>query len=275
MFMTPQLSQALDGADVHVLEGFMKIESEEHVKVLNNVPSMAPLLKSWRAGHFRIYGYETYKPIPGNADGTYYCNDMEGIVARVREYIVAQGGFDLVAGFSQGAEICCNLIRTLPELNARVPSKPVRALGLFSTRMHLAFSPMVGGIPTRPRFAPGELTAFICTGSKDSFELINEGASNLYDMHALGDTLKALGVETVCAPHAGEHEMPGANAPCLEEMRHQLRPLIRACGTGEVQMPADPPAALLEACFKCLGCFEQAEPLRHAETRARASPDLL
>jgi len=219
--MLPALKAALP-ADVslEVLQGWVALTEDRQFGNLGSDPANQSLVMHGRRGTVKLYGYADYDG-PGSEEqehGTWDVSTLSSVLDRVGQHIVSNGGYDVLIGFSQGGEIVANLVRRLPLINQQVPGRPVRAIAIFSTRLHHSFSPHLGGAPT-VSFEPGMLHAFVSSGQADRFDMQGGADDPLFDMKAVGDALGRTGAAVLAVPHEGGHEMPkSATDPALVAM---------------------------------------------------------
>jgi len=134
---------------------------------------------------------------------------MTNALDKLEEKIIAEGGYDVILGFSQGGEVVQNIVDRLASINSQVETK-VKMIALFGSRTYYK---KYGAI--KSTFAPGELSAFVAMGTADNEDIkdATRDTDNLWDLPEFKKTFEAAGIKTTTSTHNGGHEMPSMKTP--------------------------------------------------------------
>ena len=234
--------------DISYLEGNVELTTKAHfASVIDYSPQLVELGLSGQPGFaLKGYGHIEAPAADPTADPTCQTNcegvtwakmstaSMEAALAKLEERIVADGGYDIVAGFSQGGEVVQNLLNRLQAINARVDTK-VKTVALFGARIYYTkYGPLTA------KFALGEVKAFVCMGQKDNEDIkdASRDTDNLWDLEQFDAAFSAAGIDTITATHPGGHEMPDQK---MQGTRQLFKSLYEHYWKGEVNTSQRPP----------------------------------
>ena len=223
--MIPPLAAALPSLSFEILLGWVKLRKRSQFACLDDIdPSSQIRVEHGLRGNIALYGYADYSDKGSGPRGSMLADTMQSAVQRVAEHIVQRGGYDILIGFAQGADILANLVRILPALRARLPRRTVHAIALFGCRFHQCYSPRFGGLPA-VTFSAGSLKVFVSSGMGDTFDKLKPDAENTFDMNAIGSALRQTGADVVVEAHRGAHHIPRQGDPALDTLAIFFSPI--------------------------------------------------
>lgn len=204
--------------NIDILPGNVKLTEKKHfASVIDYSPQLVDLGLSGTAG-YQLEGYGHIESPATDPDNDPTCQtNCEGVkwakmshesmrhaVQKLKEKVIAEDGYDVIAGFSQGGEVLQQFLNELPEVN-KVVSKKVKMFCLFGARTYYKkYGPLTA------HFKPEEMKGFIAMGLKDSEDTkdATRDTDNLWDLSEFRRLYEAHGIHVRCESHQGGHEMP-------------------------------------------------------------------
>ena len=238
-------------AEIQCLDGFQRLETLEHFEVLLGHQVMDKYAKLARDDldkarrlNLRAWALREIPP-KDELDCTTVWNSrdipsalasrscMAEATARLRQHIIDNNGYDLLAGFSQGGELVVQIARELGGLNeelSRASGRSIKGFLLFSCRFGgrkygFGDHKIDGSLSDlAPEFT---IPAFYTVGLQD--EQFRDNGRN----SGAADHLRYMWLmrETMClnatyAHHSGAHHMPAAGDPVHELMAKHVYPRV-------------------------------------------------
>ena len=147
---------------------------------------------------------------------------IDAAVDQLEAYIVAQGGYDGMLGFSQGFSVLQELAERLPRINANAKCvRKVSFMAGWGVTDSIQVSRELFGRPNPRKMQEvvhtqlGPLKVFICTGSKDG---VLSGSSANEMVSKLQNIWTEAGAVVKTAIWEGDHRMPPVGHKCYQEL---------------------------------------------------------
>jgi dienelactone hydrolase len=196
----------LPGAQVDIMEGWYQLTKRSQYASIEDANPQ--LVKMGLKEGVRLYCYAHIEVPPDDPDNDFTVleckaqgikaakprkKDVDRAVDKTAEYIIKNGGYDMVCGFSCGGEVTSMLFKKLQYINERA-ERPTRIVGVFGTRC------LYGkyGNPCEEAPIPPGTKAFVVHGHKDDEERPPWTQDNLWDVREFKAKWEAAGID-VCA----------------------------------------------------------------------------
>lgn len=249
------LQKAFPGAEIDVPDGWVELKTKEDVANILGHPEGERLAKQvLRGGAFKLRSWcHIDCPIKGEWDPVYVRTtpdgttkfapvrreDMAAAVRKLRHYILKRGGYDIIAGFSQGGFLISQLAKEVVSLNKELSAlpngKPIEGMLINGVSFVPAYGfayEKIDGTPGERLEAKASLRAVVMAGDADTELIAQNGIAQELEYHTLG--FDYIGFDTLKSTFPGRHQMPPADNPFWAEVSDHLWPNGEHEGDGTV-----------------------------------------